>query len=465
VEHQVKPIILHADHLILIDQNNNVIPNGAVLVGTDGRIQAVGDASGVTDANPGVEVQRLENRLLMPGLVNTHAHSGLLRGTAEGLPVWEWLEKFIDPMHRVVNEREAEIASYLCYAEALLSGTTTIVDMWRHMHGSAKAAAQLGIRAVLVPYVAEHPDHDYFETLNTNEALIKQWHGGADGRIHVWVGLEHMFYATPDSYKRAIDISKHYQAGFHTHSNESKFDMEETQRRYNKRPVEALEDFGLLDAPRVLLAHCVWLSDREIEILAKHQVGVAHNPVSNMKLASGAARVEDLLVAGVAVGLGTDGEKENNNLDMFEEMKASSLLAKLSKLDASALDAWTVCRMATITGACALGLDSEIGSIEVGKQADLIAVQTDTPRMTPLLTGSDGNLHHNLVHAVQGGDVDMTMVAGKIVVEDGKLLTADLQELIADMNEAVPDLFRRRAEWLATHQSVNELLKSKDDAS
>jgi len=135
------PILLHADHLLLMDQHNTVIPNGAVVVGSDGRIQAVGNAEAVTAANPGIEVKRLENRLLMPGLVNTHAHSGLLRGTAEGLPVWEWLEKFIDPMHRVVNEREAEIASWLCYAEALLSGTTTIVDMWRHMHGSAKAAA------------------------------------------------------------------------------------------------------------------------------------------------------------------------------------------------------------------------------------------------------------------------------------------------------------------------------------
>jgi len=455
--------ILHADHLILMDNENSVIPNGAVMVGSDGRIQAVGKESDIIAANPDIEVKRLQDRLLMPGLINTHAHSGLLRGTAEGLPVWEWLQRFIDPMHRVVNEREAEIASWLCYAEALLSGTTTIVDMWRHMHGSAKAAAQLGIRAVLVPYVAEHPDHDYFEKLVTNEALIKQWHGKADGRVHVWVGLEHMFYATTVAYKRAIDISKHYQVGFHTHSNESKFDVEETQRRFNMRPVEALEKFGLLDAPSVLLAHCVWLSDHEIELLAKYHVGVAHNPVSNMKLASGAARVEDLLQSGVAVGLGTDGEKENNNLDVFEEMKTSSLLAKLSSLNASALDAWTVCRMATIIGARALGLDSDIGSIDVGKQADLIAVRTDTPRMTPLLTGSDGNLHHNLVHAVQGGDVDMTMVSGKIVVENGKLLTADIHELITDMNKAVPDLFRRRDEWLAKHESVNELRKSRNN--
>ena len=457
--------ILYADHLLTIDPNNTIIPNGAVLVGDDGLIKAVGAGPEIIAANPNVEIKWLADRLLMPGLINTHAHSGLLRGTAEGLPVWEWLQQYIDPMHRVINAREAEIASFLCYAEALLSGTTTIVDMWRHMHGSANAAEQLGIRAVLVPYVAEHPVHNYFETLNSNEDLIKKWHGGAKGRIHVWVGLEHMFYATPEAWKRAIDISKHYQVGFHTHSNESKFDVEETQRRFNMRPVEALESFGLLDAPRTLLAHCVWLSDREIEILAERRIGVAHNPISNMKLASGAARVVDLLKSGVSVGLGTDGEKENNNLDMFEEMKTSSLLAKLSMLDASALDAWSVCRMATITGARALGLDSQIGSIEVGKQADLIAVHTDTPRMTPLLTGADGNLHHNLVHAVRGGDVDMTMVAGQIVVDEGKLLTANIHELISNANYVVPDLFRRRAEWLAQNNPVDSLRQNEEKIS
>ncbi len=453
----MNPIILHADHLILMNTENTVLQNGAVLVGADSRIQAVGKADEIITANPGVEVKRLKDRLLMPGLVNTHMHSGLLRGTAEGLPVWEWLQQFIDPMHRVINPREAEIASFLCYAESLLCGTTTVVDMWRHMHGSANAAAQLGIRAVLVPYVAEHPDHDYFETLKTNEALIQKWHGGEGGRVNVWVGLEHMFYATPEAWKRVVEMAKHYQTGFHTHSNESKFDVEETERRYQIRPIEALEKFGLLDAPHTLLAHCVWLSDAEIQILAARKIGVAHNPISNMKLASGAARVVDMLASGVAVGLGTDGEKENNNLDMFEEMKTSSLLAKLSRLDAASLDAWSVCRMGTVTGARALGLDNEIGSIEVGKQADLIAVRTDTPRMTPLIGGSDGNLHHNLVHAARGGDVDMTMVAGRIVVDGGKLLTADIQELIADANKAVPDLFRRRAEWLAAHKPINAL--------
>jgi len=453
----MNPLILHADHVVCMTEDDCVLTNGAVLVGADGRIEAVGEAPALLAAHPGVPVKRLADRLLMPGLVNVHMHSGLLRGTAEGLPVWEWLQEFIDPMHRVLTPAEAETASYLCYAESLLAGSTTVVDMWRYQFGSAKAAAELGIRAVLVPYVGEHPDHHYFDTLDDNEKLIQEWHGSADGRINVWVGLEHMFYAVPEAWKRAVDMTHRYQVGLHTHSNESKFDVEENLKRYGNRPVEALEQFGLLDAYRVHLAHCIWLSDHEIEILAKHHVGVAHNPVSNMKLASGAARVEDMLAAGINVGLGTDGEKENNNLDVFEEMKTASLLAKFTKLDAAALDSWSVCRMATLYGARAVGLGDVAGSIEAGKMADLIAVRTDTPRMTPLLGGREGNLHHNLVHAVQGGDVDMTMVAGQIVVDGGKLLTADLRELIDRANAAVPDLFRRRAAWLAEHRVVNEL--------
>lgn len=457
----MNPTLYQADTMIPMTSDNAVITNGAVVVDAQGRIEAIGQAESLLRQYPNIPTKILKDRLLMPGLVNAHAHSGFLRGTAEGLPVWEWLQQYIDPMHRVLTEQDAKISSALCYAESLLSGTTTIVDMWRFMHGSAQVAETLGIRAVLVPYVAEHPDHDYFETLDSNEKLIQDWHGKADGRINVWVGMEHMFYANPKAWQRAIEMANTYNVGFHTHSNESKFDVEETQRRYGVRPVEALEQFGLLGAPRTLLAHCVWLSDHEIELLAKYHVGVAHNPISNMKLASGAARVEDLLKQGIAVGLGTDGEKENNNFDMFEEMKVSSLLAKLSGLNAAALDAWSVCRMATIDGARALGLDGSIGSLEVGKQADMIAIRANTPRLTPFITGTNGNLHHNLVHAVQGGDVDLTMVAGKVLVENGQLLTADLQQLIKEVNIAAPTLFQRRAQWLSAHKPKNELNSGK----
>ena len=206
-------LILHADHVVTMDPANTVLSDAAVHVDADGTIAAVGPAHRILQAHPGVPVKRLRDRLLMPGLVNTHMHSGLLRGTAEELPVWEWLRQHIDPMHRVVTADDARIASLLCYAEALLSGTTTVVDMWRYMHGSAQAASTLGIRAVLVPYVAEHPEHDYFETLDSNERLIQEWHGAADGRIQVWVGLEHLFYGVPSALQRAIAIAQRYDVG------------------------------------------------------------------------------------------------------------------------------------------------------------------------------------------------------------------------------------------------------------
>jgi|TARA_B110000902_G_C14281943_1_gene577205 5-methylthioadenosine/S-adenosylhomocysteine deaminase len=440
--------LYQADYLVTMDSNNTIIKQGAVLV-EQGKIKQLGKASELLSQHPNVTVKTYADRILMPGLINAHCHSGMLRGTAEGLPVWDWLQQYIDPMHRVLSPKDASLSSWLCYAEALLSGTTCIVDMWRYMEGSAEAAKQLGIRACLVPYVAEHPEHDYFETLDSNEALINQWHQEADGRIQVWVGLEHLFYAVPPALKRIADLCQDYQVGFHTHSNESQFDVEQTLERFKVRPIQALEKFGLLKAPKTLLAHCVWADDNEIALMAQGNIGVAHNPISNMKLASGAAPVVAMLKAGVNLGLGTDGEKENNNLDMFEEMKVSSLLAKFSSLDAAALDAWDICRMATIGGAKALGLDHVTGSLEVGKSADMIAIRCDTPRMTPLIdSGPLMNIHYNLVHAVQGQDVDMTMVAGKVLVDNGRLLEHDIQHLIEQVNQAAPALFSRRQAWL-----------------
>jgi 5-methylthioadenosine/S-adenosylhomocysteine deaminase len=443
-------MLLHADHVLTMDAVNRTSAAGAVVVEGD-RIAAVGTAAELQVRYPAAPVRRLADRLLMPGLVNAHLHSGILRGTAEGLPVWDWLRMFIDPMHRVLEPADAEAASFLCYAEAVLSGTTTVVDMWRHMEGSARAARQIGNRTIMVPYVGEHPDFDYFDHLDDTEALLESCHGGADGRVEVWVGLEHAFYATEAAHVRAIALARKFGTGFHTHSNEAEVELREMQRRHGCRSIPALEKLGLLDAPRTLLAHCVWLDDDEIALLAHRGVAVAHNPTSNMKLASGAAPVAQLRCAGVAVGIGTDGEKENNNLDMFEEMKFTSLLAKFASLDAAAMPAWDVLRMATIEGARAIGKDNEIGSLEPGKKADLIAVRTDTPRLTPLFGGVEGNLHHNLVHAVRGGDVDLTMVDGRVVVEGGALKTADIVDLIGRVHDVVPGLFSRRAAWLAKH--------------
>lgn len=446
-------ILLAGRALLTMDAANSVIPDGAVLV-EDGRIAAVGPASTLRAAHPAAPVKTLENAVLLPGLINAHAHSGFLRGTAEHLPVWDWLTLHINPMHRVLKPHEAEAASWLCYAESLLSGTTTIVDMWRFMEGSARAAEAIGNRLVAVPYVGAHPDYDYFDTLDMNEAMIEAWHRKADGRINVWVGLEHPFYADAAGHRRAIDMAKRHGVGFHTHCSEASIEVDEFVKRYGKRPMFALDALGFFETPLAMIAHGVWLDPSEIELIAGRRVSVAHNPVSNMKLASGIARVAELLAAGVPVSIGTDGEKENNNFDMFEEMKVASLLGRLRYPGAPVVESWDVLRMATITGARAIGLDREIGSLEPGKRADIIAVRTDTPRMTPLFaSGPYFNLHHNLLHAVRGGDVSMTMVDGRILVEDGVLKTADLGDIIANIHKVAPGLFSRRAEFLAANTS------------
>lgn len=444
--------ILSADAVLTMDRDNRVIRNGAVLV-SDGRIEAVGTLSDLTASNPATPVRTLSDTVLLPGLVNAHVHSGFLRGTAEHLPVWDWLTQHINPMHRVLQPHEAEAASWLCYAESLLCGTTTVVDMWRFMERSAKVAEAIGNRLVAVPYVGEHPDYNYFDTLDMNEAMIEAWHRKANGRINVWVGLEHPFYSDEAGHRRAIDMARHHKTGFHTHCSEAKIEVDGFVKKYGKRPMHVFEDIGFFDTPLTMIAHGVWLDPGEIRLIAGKRVSVAHNPVSNMKLASGIANVREMLDAGVPVGIGTDGEKENNNFDMFEEMKVASLLGKLRYDSVQPLDSWEVLRMGTIMGARAIGLDHEIGSLEPGKRADIIAVRASTPRMTPFFAEEPYfNLHHNIVHAVRGGDVAMTMVDGKVLVQDGVLKTADIGAIIDEVHRVAPGLFERRAAFLAANK-------------
>ena len=281
--------LIAADFVLTMDAANRVIADGAVLVNND-RIAAVGKFDDLRRRHPSAAVRKLSDRLLMPGLINVHCHSGMLRGTAEGLPVWKWLTQHINPMHRVLQAPEAEAASRLCYAEAVLSGTTTLVDMWRFMDGSARAAHAIGNRLVAVPYVGAHPDYNYFDTIDDNEHMLETWNGKADGRVKVWVGLEHLFYADEAGQRRAIDLAKKHRTGFHTHSSEAEIEVPEMQKRYGLRPMQVFERLGFFEIDKVMIAHAVWLDDAEIELIARHGGSVAHNPISNMKLASGMAR-------------------------------------------------------------------------------------------------------------------------------------------------------------------------------
>ncbi len=417
---------------------------GSVLIDGD-IIVAVGPVEAL-DADPraaGAEVVDATRCAVIPGLHNCHLHSGLLRGTAESMSLWDWLRVYVDPAHRALTPEIAAAASLQCYAESVLAGTTSVMDMWRFMEGSAAAAGQVGLRATLVPYVADEAGYDYFESIETNRALLETTRTAFDGRVRSWVGLEHLLYCTPACFDAALALVEEYDTGLHTHSSESIWEVQESLKRFGRRPIEVFHDRGVL-SDRTVVAHCVWLDDREIALLAQTGTAVAHCPCSNMKLSSGAARVAAMRAKGVVVGLGSDGEKENNNLDLIEEMKFASLLQKVSTLDPTTGDPADVLAMATIDGARALGLAQITGSLEPGKRADIVVVDLSGLHTTPVLSGSDFNVAAHLVFSSSGRDVRDVWIDGRRVVAAGVPTTFDIPTVRATAQAAAAELFARR---------------------
>ncbi len=431
---------------------------GAVLV-IDGRIAAVGRADEVAHHPAAEAVPRLARptHTVLPGLHNAHLHSGLLRGTAESMALWEWLEDHVDPAHRALTPEIAEAASWMAYTEGLLAGTTSVLDMWRHMEGAARAAETLGIRATLAPYTADR--YPWFETLDTNRRLLETHRIAADGRVRTWVGLEHLFYCSPEMFRAAAALAEEFDTGLHTHSSESLWEVQESLRQFGRRPLEVFHERGILDGPAVV-AHGVWLDDREVAICVETGTAVTHCPCSNMKLASGPARVGHYREAGMTVALGTDGEKENNNLDMFEEMKVASLLQKVATLDPTVGDPWDILDMATRSGARALGLDEVTGSLEVGKAADLVLVDLRSLHFVPVLGGDDFNVPAHLVFTASARDVVDVWVEGRHLVADRTVMTADVATIAASAQSAAEELFDRRRTLPTDTRSVASDLKA-----
>jgi 5-methylthioadenosine/S-adenosylhomocysteine deaminase len=429
-----------------LDGTRRVIEDGAVLI-EDETIAAVGPRSELEAATDSSRVVTRPGHVVLPGFHNTHMHSGLLRGTAESLSLWDWLETYVDPAHRALTPEIAETASLLCYAESVRAGTVSVMDMWRFMEGSAKAARTVGLRATLVPYVADVAGYDYFESLESNRRLL----AGLDdpsGRVRAWVGLEHLFYCSPDGYLAARRLADEFGVGIHTHSSETTSEVEDSVNRYGRRPILEIAARGIL-GPSTVIAHCVHLDDEEIAVLADTDTAVAHCPTSNMKLASGVAPLGKLSSAGVRIGLGTDGEKENNNLDMLEELKFASLLQKVSMADPTVGDPWDVLEMATRTAANVLGLGKLSGSLEVGKRADMIAVDFDQLHLTPLRHGPASNVAAHLVFSASGHDVSDVWIDGERVLEDGRLRTVDEEQVRLTAQAAADELFERRDQLTA----------------
>jgi 5-methylthioadenosine/S-adenosylhomocysteine deaminase len=376
------------------------------------------------------------DQIVLPGLINTHTHAPMVmyRGLADDLALMEWLQKYIFPAEaRTVSPDMVRIGTRLAALEMIESGTTTYADMYYFEEEIAQATRDAGLRAVLGQTIIGFPVADAktpADALARAERFIKSFKGDS---LIVPAVAPHAVYTNDEAtLKASAELARRYEVPLIIHLAETEDEVKTIRDQHQASPVAYLESLGFW-GPRTLVAHGVWVSDDDIQVLKRRGVGVSHNPESNMKLASGTAPVIKYLAAGVALGLGTDGAASNNDLDMFEAMRQASFLAKHAAHDPTAVPARTALDLATIGGARALGMERMIGSLEAGKRADLILVATGAARQTPLY---DPVSH--LVYVTRGDDVRSTIVNGKVLMRDRKLRTLDRAAVIADANRLAP---------------------------
>jgi 5-methylthioadenosine/S-adenosylhomocysteine deaminase len=401
---------------------DSTIENGYLII-EDNLIKEMGRGSA-----PPAEYLRVidgKQKVVMPGFINTHTHAAmtLMRGYADDLPLMEWLEQKIWPLEARLTGEDVYWGTMLAILEMIKSGTTTFNDMYFFMEDTARAVEQTGIRAVLSRgLVGVGPSAE--AGLEESRELAQRWHRTREERITVMLGPHAPYTCPPDYLHKVIALARELGLGIHTHISETKGEAEDIKKQYGKTSAALMEEVGLFDLPAIA-AHCVHLSQTDISILKRCGIGVAHNPESNMKLASGIAPVPELLEAGIAVGLGTDGASSNNNLDMLQEMRTCSLLHKVNSMNPTVLPAYQALEMATVNGARALGLDNEIGSLQPGLKADLILLDLNSAHMRPV-----HDVVANIVYSAQAGDVHTVIINGQIVMENRKILTFDEDQVL-----------------------------------
>jgi 5-methylthioadenosine/S-adenosylhomocysteine deaminase len=359
----------------------------------------------------------------------------LMRGYADDMKLQPWLEEKIWPLEDHLEPEDVYWGTLLACVEQLRGGITTFADMYFFMDDVARAVAESGIRASLSRGLIGFEDKER-SALQEGEELHRRWHGRAEERITIWLGPHAPYTCPPDYLRDVVALAEKLNTGLHMHLAETRGEVEDLEESYGKTPIELAAETGLLDQ-RVLAAHCVHLNENDIYLLSQATGGVAHNPVSNMKLASGAAPVPALKEAGVNVGLGTDGASSTNRLSMFTELRTAALLQKHATADPTQLSAEEVVWMSTRGGAEILGL-KDVGRIEPGAIADIVLVDLDRPHLTP---------HHDvlslLAYSAEETDVDSVFVNGRPVVRDGQVLTCDVERILVKARACAQSLVER----------------------
>lgn len=423
-----KSFIVRAQYLITMNKKEQIIENGVVVV-KDGRIADIGEFGEILKKyKEQIPVYGNSHSALMPGFINTHTHAAmvLFRGIADDLPLKQWLTEHIWPREaKFLSEEFVYDGTLLACLEMLKSGTTTFSDMYFFTESIAKAAKDAGIKAVVGQGVLDFPTpsgsgaKDY---LAKAEDFIKNFK--SDDYIIPAVAPHAIYTCSRETLLSCKELALKYNVPMHIHLSETFQEVEESLNRHGLRPVKYLDSIGLLEA-KIIAAHCVWLNEEEIEIMAKHNVGVSHCIESNLKLSSGIAPVAKMIRKGVKVSMGTDGAASNNNLDLLEEISIAAKVQKGITADPTVLDVKTCMKMLTIWAAEGLGLEKEIGSIEVGKKADMILMNLRKPHLQPIY-----DIYSTIIYSAKASDIEDVFVNGVPVILNGRAQFIDEDEII-----------------------------------
>lgn len=419
-------IAIMGGSIITMNKDYQIIEDGYLAIKGD-RIIDLGSRSDLEKKYQPIKKIDATGKAIMPGLINTHTHVPmvLFRGIADDLVLKEWLEHYIFPAEA------KNVSPDFCYwgtlagcLEMIKGGTTTYVDMYYFEDIIAEATSKAGMRGVLGETLIDFPVADNKspeEALVYTEKFVQRWHN--DPLITPAIAPHAPYTVSPEHLKAVKIFAEKHNVPVVIHLSETKMEVDDISKRYGARPILHLEKLGLLNN-QLIAAHVVWANTEELKLLKERGVGVAHNPQSNMKLASGVAPVPEMLQLGVKVGLGTDGAASNNDLDMFEEMDTAAKLHKLNSANPTVLSAKEALELATIGGARAIHQDKEIGSLETGKRADIVVVDLQTSHQQPIY-----NLYSTIVYATKASDVETSIINGKVVMADHQVLTLNEKEI------------------------------------
>lgn len=374
------------------------------------------------------------DKVLMPGLVNTHTHlpMSIFKGYKDDRKLMDWLTNAIFPVEDNFIEKDFYWNSCLSLLEMIKSGTTTCNDMYFGTEKIIEAIEKMNVRANVSWCVTDGSIRDKFD--KTIEYAKK--YNVPNSKIKVWVSPHAPYTCSPETIKRCVEVAKELNTGIHVHLAETQDEVNTIKEQYKKTPTEYLNDLGVFDV-KTVLAHGIYLSESDIEIIKNKDTGIAHNPVSNCKLSSGICDITGLSKKGINIGIGTDGSGSTTSLDMFLEMKIAAYLQKVSKMEPTVITAFEVLKMATINGAKMMGLADEIGTVEVGKKADLILIDIKKPHLYP-----NNDIITNLVYSANGADVETVIIDGNVVMENRIMNGIDEQEIYREIDEIAQRLLK-----------------------